>query len=70
MRRYSRARSNAACSFAGCFRGGLSGMLVADRYCRTIGRVYAGTLDVSAEMVRQGEAWIFRRFNRVPPART
>jgi endonuclease YncB( thermonuclease family) len=37
-----------------------------DRYGRTVGRVYVGTLDVSAEMVRQGAAWVFRRYNRDP----
>jgi hypothetical protein len=28
-----------------------------DRYGRTVGRVYAGTVDVNAEMVRRGAAW-------------
>jgi len=37
-----------------------------DRYGRTVGRVYLGTLDVSAEMVRQGAAWVFLRYNRDP----
>jgi endonuclease YncB( thermonuclease family) len=36
-----------------------------DRYGRTVGRVYVGTLD-SAEMVRQGAAWVFRHYNRDP----
>src|SRR4051794_11969571 len=29
-----------------------------DRYGRTIGRVYAGSVDVNAEMIRQGAAWV------------
>src|SRR4051794_22829689 len=36
------------------------------RYGRTVGRVYIRTLDVSAEMVRQGAAWVFVRYNRDP----
>jgi endonuclease YncB( thermonuclease family) len=35
-----------------------------DRYGRTVGRLYGGTLDVSAEMVRRGAAWVFVRYNR------
>lgn len=38
----------------------------ADRYGRTVGRVYAGTLDVNAEMVRQGAAWVYRQYSRDP----
>jgi endonuclease YncB( thermonuclease family) len=30
-----------------------------DRYGRTVGRVYAGTLDVNKELVRQGWAWAY-----------
>ena len=37
-----------------------------DRYGRTVGRIYAGALDVSAEMVRQGAAWVFIRYNHDP----
>lgn len=33
-----------------------------DRYGRIVGRVYIGDLDVSAEMVRQGAAWIYRQY--------
>ena len=32
-----------------------------DRYGRTVGRVYVGGLDVNAEMVKQGAAWVYRR---------
>ena len=35
-----------------------------DRYGRTVGRVYAGPVDVNAEMVRQGAAWVYRQYNR------
>jgi endonuclease YncB( thermonuclease family) len=35
-----------------------------DRYGRTVGRVYTGALDVNAEMVRQGAAWVYRKYNR------
>ena len=31
-----------------------------DRYQRTLGRVYLGDIDVNAEQVRQGMAWVFR----------
>ena len=37
-----------------------------DRYGRTIGRVFVGPLDVSAEMVRRGGAWIYLRYARDP----
>lgn len=33
-----------------------------DRYGRIVGRVYIGDLDVNAEMVRQGAAWIYRQY--------
>ncbi len=35
-----------------------------DRYGRKVGRVYAGGVDVNAEMVRQGAAWVYREYNR------
>ncbi|EHL99403.1 nuclease-like protein [Acetobacteraceae bacterium AT-5844] len=37
-----------------------------DRYGRTVGRIYAGSVDVNAEMVRQGMAWVYTRYNRDP----
>jgi endonuclease YncB( thermonuclease family) len=33
-----------------------------DNYHRTLGRVYRGDLDVNAEQVRQGMAWVFRQY--------
>ncbi|MBK6616922.1 MAG: thermonuclease family protein [Nitrosomonas sp.] len=33
-----------------------------DRYGRTVGRVYAGEIDVNAEMVRLGAAWVYRKY--------
>ncbi|NHA14624.1 thermonuclease family protein [Thioalkalivibrio sp. XN279] len=33
-----------------------------DRYDRTVGRIYVGEIDVSAEMVRLGAAWVYRRY--------
>jgi endonuclease YncB( thermonuclease family) len=33
-----------------------------DRYGRIVGRVYAGGLDVNAEMVRLGAAWVYRKY--------
>ncbi len=33
-----------------------------DRYKRIVGRVYVGNLDVNAELVRQGYAWVYRRY--------
>lgn len=33
-----------------------------DRYGRTVGRIYVGDLDVSAEMVRRGAAWVYRKY--------
>lgn len=37
-----------------------------DRYGRTVGRVYRASdgLDVNAELVRQGAAWVYRQYNR------
>lgn len=34
----------------------------ADRYGRTLGRVYVGPNDINAEMVRQGAAWAYRKY--------
>ncbi len=33
-----------------------------DRYQRTLGRIYRGDLDVNAEQVRQGMAWVIRQY--------
>jgi len=33
-----------------------------DRYGRTVGRIFVGDLDVSAEMVRRGAAWVYRKY--------
>ena len=33
-----------------------------DRYGRTVGRVYVGSVDVNAEMVKQGAAWVYRQY--------
>lgn len=35
-----------------------------DRYGRVVGRVYAGGLDVNAEQIKRGMAWIYRKYNR------
>lgn len=35
-----------------------------DRYGRTVGRVYVSNLDVNAEMVKQGAAWVYRQYAR------
>jgi endonuclease YncB( thermonuclease family) len=37
-----------------------------DRWGRTVGRVYAGRTDVNAEMVREGAAWVHRRYSDDP----
>lgn len=33
-----------------------------DRYGRIVARVYQGNLDVNAEMVREGAAWVYRQY--------
>ena len=33
-----------------------------DRYGRIVGRVYVGDLDINAELVRQGYAWVYRTY--------
>ncbi len=33
-----------------------------DKYGRTVGRVFVGTTDVNAEMIRQGAAWAYRQY--------
>ncbi len=33
-----------------------------DRYGRVVGRVFVDGLDVNAEMVRQGHAWVYRQY--------
>jgi endonuclease YncB( thermonuclease family) len=35
-----------------------------DRYGRVVGRVYTGNLDVNAEQIKRGMAWIYRQYNR------
>lgn len=35
-----------------------------DRYGRTIGRVYQGDIDVSAEQIKQGLAWVYRKYTK------
>lgn len=35
-----------------------------DRYRRTIGRVYHDNLDISAEQVKQGMAWVYRKYSK------
>lgn len=35
-----------------------------DRYGRIVGRVYVGDVDVNAELVRRGAAWVYRRYAR------
>jgi endonuclease YncB( thermonuclease family) len=37
-----------------------------DGYGRVLGRVYVGPVDVNAEQVRAGYAWVFRRFVQDP----
>lgn len=34
-----------------------------DRYGRTVGRVFVGSFDVNAEMVRRGAAWVYRQYS-------
>jgi endonuclease YncB( thermonuclease family) len=35
-------------------------------YGRTVGRIYAGRVDVNAEIVRRGAAWVYRRYSHDP----
>lgn len=35
-----------------------------DKYGRSIGRVYMGEIDVSAELIRQGMAWVYRKYTK------
>jgi endonuclease YncB( thermonuclease family) len=37
-----------------------------DRYGRTVGTVFVGEVDINAEMVRRGAAWVYVRYNRDP----
>lgn len=37
-----------------------------DRYGRIVGRVYVGDIDVSAEQVRRGLAWVYERYATDP----
>lgn len=37
-----------------------------DRYGRLVGRVYVGAVDVNAELVRQGMAWVYRKYAKDP----
>jgi endonuclease YncB( thermonuclease family) len=33
-----------------------------DRYSRTVGQLYVGNLDVNPQLVRQGYAWVYRKY--------
>lgn len=35
---------------------------ITDKYGRTVGRVYVGSVDVNAELVKQGAAWAYRQY--------
>ena len=37
-------------------------MVDIDRYHRIVGRIYVNDLDVSAEMVRLGAAWVYLKY--------
>lgn len=37
-----------------------------DKYGRTVGRVYVGSLDVNAELVKRGAAWVYRQYSSDP----
>jgi endonuclease YncB( thermonuclease family) len=37
-----------------------------DRYGRTVGEVYADDVCVNCELVRDGHAWVYRRYNQDP----
>jgi endonuclease YncB( thermonuclease family) len=37
-----------------------------DRHGRVVARVYAGDVDVGAELVRQGAAWVYRKYAHDP----
>jgi endonuclease YncB( thermonuclease family) len=37
-----------------------------DRWGRAVGRVHVGNVDVNAELVRQGAAWVYRDYARDP----
>ncbi|MFC0708846.1 thermonuclease family protein [Azorhizophilus paspali] len=35
-----------------------------DRYGRSVGRVHVGDVDVNAQLVSQGAAWVYRQYNK------
>ena len=37
-----------------------------DRYGRLLGRIYLGSRDINREMVREGHAWVYRRYTSDP----
>ena len=37
-----------------------------DRYDRLVARLWLGDLDVNAEMIKQGQAWVYRRYAGEP----
>lgn len=37
-----------------------------DRYGRSVARVYKGDMDINAEMVKQGGAWVYRQYSHDP----
>lgn len=50
-----------------CFRKEVEVVIIdKDRYGRLIGRVFAGMVDVNAEMVRRGMAWVYLKYAKDP----
>ena len=37
-----------------------------DHYGRTVGQVWVGNLNINAELVRRGAAWVYRQYSRDP----
>lgn len=35
-----------------------------DRYGRTVARAYVGELDINAQLIRRGAAWVYRKYSK------
>ncbi|MBI5721418.1 MAG: thermonuclease family protein [Burkholderiales bacterium] len=46
-----------------CFGSEVTARIVTtDRYGRTVARIYQGSRDINAELVREGAVWVYRKY--------
>ncbi|HIG79989.1 MAG TPA: hypothetical protein EYQ47_08460 [Cycloclasticus sp.] len=43
----------------------MKSLVTIDRYGRTVGRLFVGSLNINKQMVRAGHAWAYKRYMKV-----